>query len=777
MTRTLRKKLFRDLKANFVQFLSIFIMCFFAMFILQGFDATVEGYAVALDEYCLETDFSDLVATSDGFNTDDLAMIKSLPSVKTAELRASSVGKVRLSQEKKVEFNFINENNISRMHLYEGEPFEPGMNGIWLDRDFATAEKIGVGDILSLTCDNVEFSEPVIGIMDNPDHIYYIVDNTFDDVERGAYGYAFLDSGEYPGKKLVFDSVHIKLKDVKNQYHLTDEEKSLINRTAEELKKLLQKNNLSVTTKMKDAGYDAIVQDIKSNMTLERVFPVLFITIAALGIITTMTRIVMKQRTIIGTLKALGFSEGTVMLHYISYSVVVSLVGGILGAIAGWFTLGDLLSYFFTFYYIFPEVGMRVSMRVVLVLLFLVLLSGVTNYLSCRSLLTKRASEILRPAPPVVTGAGFLEKTFIWKHLDFVTKWNIRDINRNRLRTAAGILGITLTSSLTLTSFGANELLKGMEKWQFHQLSPSAYQIGFVPNTNLDTVYEYSKKYRGQMIQEKQATLSSRNGETIQLTATVVDEGNLFRFQDATGAFVKLPRHGIAVSRRAAESLKVGIGDEVSFANTDRKGRGSGKVELIYISPNPQGIAMSRSVYERMENEFTPSRVLTNMTVPASLATDKEEVVSVVSAERSIQAMRRKSSGTSGEVLYTMVIAIIVGIVVMYNLGVLSFVEKTREIATLKVLGFKTSGIRWILQQQNIFVTGLGTAIGLSLGLKMLMMLMSSLSVDDDYVYRISPMSYLLAFFLSFVLSLIVNSVLSSKVKDINMVEALKGVE
>ncbi|MBQ9504760.1 MAG: ABC transporter permease, partial [Lachnospiraceae bacterium] len=133
--------------------------------------------------------------------------------------------------------------------------------------------------------------------------------------------------------------------------------------------------------------------------------------------------------------------------------------------------------------------------------------------------------------------------------------------------------------------------------------------------------------------------------------------------------------------------------------------------------------------------------------------------------------------GGSGEVLYTMVIAIIVGIVVMYNLGVLSFVEKTREIATLKVLGFKTSGIRWILQQQNIFVTGLGTAIGLSLGLKMLMMLMSSLSVDDDYVYRISPMSYLLAFFLSFVLSLIVNSVLSSKVKDINMVEALKGVE
>ena len=124
-----------------------------------------------------------------------------------------------------------------------------------------------------------------------------------------------------------------------------------------------------------------------------------------------------------------------------------------------------------------------------------------------------------------------------------------------------------------------------------------------------------------------------------------------------------------------------------------------------------------------------------------------------------------------------MAIAVAMGIVIMYNLGVMSFSEKVREIATLKVLGFSTKKIRWILQQQNIAVTGAGTLAGLLLGKKVLMFMMDNLDDEAAFIFHISPQPYAMAVIISFVLSIAVNEIISSKVKDINMVDALKGVE
>ena len=108
----------------------------------------------------------------------------------------------------------------------------------------------------------------------------------------------------------------------------------------------------------------------------------------------------------------------------------------------------------------------------------------------------------------------------------------------------------------------------------------------------------------------------------------------------------------------------------------------------------------------------------------------------------------------------------------------MSFTEKTREIATLKVLGFPTKKIRWILQQQNIFITGIGTVIGLIAGSKTLVFMMVQIDVDSDFMFaKMSMVPAIIAFMVSFVLSIAVNEIISLKVKDINMVEALKGVE
>ena len=379
-------------------------------------------------------------------------------------------------------------------------------------------------------------------------------------------------------------------------------------------------------------------------------------------------------------------------------------------------------------------------------------MAGVTNYFACRKLLVQRASEILRPEPPAIMGAGALEKTPVWKLFDFATRWNYRDINRNRMRTAAGILGVAACTMLSFTAFGANELQDFNETWEYEELTPAGYTVGFAEDAGYGTVYDYARQYNGQMVENKEGEVFGKNASML-YNISVADEGNLYRFENEQGQFVKLPDNGIAVSYKAADALGIVKDDVISFKFSGEPAVYKVRVKLIY-------------------------KLYTDMTVPGAYVTERPEVTSVFSKEQFLKSYRKKKESMNADIMYIMVIAVVIGVVVMYNLGIMSFTEKTREIATLKVLGFPTGKIRWILQQQNIFVTGLGTLAGLYAGAKILHFMMIQLDVDSDFMYaRMTIGPYIIAFILSFVLSLAVNSIISTKVKDINMVEALKGVE
>ncbi|MCR5746161.1 MAG: ABC transporter permease [Lachnospiraceae bacterium] len=776
MTKNLRKKLLRDLRQNFVQFLAIFVMCFLAMLVLEGFDCDEVGDSRSVDEYYRDTNFLDLYAESESFNRQDIVDLKSLPDVAEAELRSTVNGKVKLGEEKKVEFNFIQTNNVSKMLLSKGEPYEEGKNGIWIDRSFATRQGIDIGDTLQCVCNGVEFSEVVRGIMDSPDHMYFVIDDTYTEPDLGAYGYAFLDASEYPGTDITYNRIYIDLKTVENQFNLDEHDIAMLDNARTEIMELMNKTDLTVVTKQGEFGFRGYKGDMEYNITMGMIFPALFIMIALLGIITTMTRLVTKQRTIIGTLKALGFSKQVTLIHYISYSFFISIAGSITGSFAGWWTLGKTLNISMNKYYTNPYARMELSMKPVIVTIIIAIMAVMVNYFSCRKLLVQRASDILRPEPPAVVGAGFLEKTFLWKMFDFATKWNMRDINRNRTRTVMGMIGVMLTTALMLTAFGTDELNHTAEGWQYDELTPAAYTITFDPEAGYGVVYDYAKQYEGQMIQNIQAE-TFHSGETVLYNVSIVDKGNLLRFQNTNKEYVHLSDHDIAISAKVAEHYDIKEGDFISFRFPQSKGRYTGRVGLIYKVPSNQGLAITREFAEGLGISFAPNLIYTNKTVPKSLETDRKEVSSVTSKKALIKSLREKSAGTDETVTYTMSLAIIIGVVVMYNLGILSFTEKTREIATLKVLGFSTKKIRWILQQQNIIVTGIGTVVGLFLGIQILEILVGSMDEALDYFFILSPRPYIYAFLLSFVLSLVVNGFISGKVKDIDMVEALKGVE
>ncbi|MCR5420795.1 MAG: ABC transporter permease [Lachnospiraceae bacterium] len=776
MKKNLMKKMFRDLRNNATQFFSIFIMCLLSIFMLSAFDSDRQGYLSCTEEYYKATNFMDLCLLSEGFTQEDVNDLERIPEIKQVERRTSVVGKLTNVENKKIELNFIEGNEVCTLYTVQGEPYTEGKRGLWLDWYFAEKNGISVGDSLEIECNGKSFTEPVNGIVADSEHIYYIIDETFAETAYSEYCYAFLDASEYPFENITFEKALVDLVNVENQMYLDDTDRENLGKAKLKILDSISKSTLKIIMKNEQSGYQQIVTSCNFDKVMVSLFPPLFILLSVLCTITTMARLTAKQRTVIGTLKALGFSKWTIIVHYTMYSVVISASGCILGALLGYYIFGAWLFEDFEELYDSPIRHMDMSPLVPLVVLGVVLVTGMFNYLSCRKLLVLNASEILKPDAPKVSNAGRIEKTFIWKRLSFATRWNLRDININKGRSFMGIAGVALGSSLLMGSFGVMECFSMQEDWIYKNLRPADYTLILSGDSDYINAYDYACKYDGQMVMLSDVEISKGINNRV-LNLTVTDEGNLYRFQDKNGNYVKVPAYGALLSTRAAVLLDAEVGDVIKFRIPTQKKNYSINVVGLYTTPDNQGILLSRNCYEKLGGYFEPTEIYTNMTVPKSYETTRSDVSGVLTKKEQVRAYQKANENNNEMIYITVVIAVVVGFVSSFNLGILSFMEKARDVATLKVLGFQANKIRWILQQQNLFITGIGSLAGIPFGLVYIKLLLDKIDPNGDYLVKLSEKPYILTIFFSFVVSVVVNAIISSKVNVINMVEALKGVE
>ena len=464
------------------------------------------------------------------------------------------------------------------------------------------------------------------------------------------------------------------------------------------------------------------------------------------------------------------------MLHYMSYSLIVALFGCICGIVIGTYTVGDYLNELSGYYYQNPYMRLQLSSRPFFMTVGACLLCILTTYVCTRKLLVQNASDILHPEPPKAASVSFLEKTRLWAGFSFATQWNVRDVSRNKLRTFGSIAGILISSMLIFTSLGFYETLKATPPWVYGRQTQAKYKMIFEERASYGTVYDYAKMYAGQMLEEKSATLYANGIEEVR-TARIMDEGNLVRYQDADLEYIDLPVSGVMLTTKAAESLGVGEGDFIEWRIEGDRALYSARIAKI-CRASEQGIILSRKVWEKeMHASFTPNAILSNMTIPADLK-QRQEVEAV-----NPTATLRAAIETEYEVGYTIsliliVMAIVMGTIVLFNLGMLSYVEKVREIATLKVLGFASLHIRKILLQQNMAVTAVGAVLGLPVGYTILDVVVDAYTEGaTDMITTTTFLSFAGAVFGTFLVSLAVNIYVTAKVNDIDMVEALKGVE
>ena len=526
-------------------------------------------------------------------------------------------------------------------------------------------------------------------------------------------------------------------------------------------------------------GIKRIADELSQHDTFSYAFAFIFLVVAILVISTTMSRLVERQRTQIGTMNAIGMKRGKIAIHYMSYSFVVSLIGALAGLVAGPKVVGELIISMVMEWYIIPNVsaGSNALFYVVTAIVILVCVSS--SYLSCRKLLRVPPAAALRPAAPKKARRILAERLPFWKKLGFSTQYNLRDVSRAPLRAVMGIVGTAVGTVLVIYAFGCYILVDDVVDWNFDKLQNYDYQMVLSDDKKLEYFDELCDEVDGEMIMSDQVELAKTPNapsmEKYKQTITVIEGKGLQNITDEETNITSMIPGKVAITSRLAKEMKVGVGDKIYWHIYSKNDWYESEVGLINRTPEIAGITILREDFEKTGCEYVPSSIITKKNI---MKYDEREGVSGVYDMEKIKKAFVDGYEVIKYLFYMMMLfSIITVVVVLYNSGNLSFHERLKEFATLKVMGLSTRKIRRILNQENIWFAVLGIILGVPFGKPSLTAMMNSNGDNFDYYINVPMYLYILSGAFILVVAVAVSVLFSKKIKKLDMVETLKGLE
>lgn len=789
----LKKKMFRDIKQNLSQFITIFLMVLIGVMVYVGIEAYMDGMTSAADNFYKNNNIQDLNVMGN-LSDKDLDKIKSLDNVKDAEKKLVVNAIDKDDKDKTYLLSFIDSNNISKFHIMDGEKFDVNKKGAWVDNFYAEKNNLKVGDTIKIKYDTFSLEEKILGLINVPDHIYDVKDESEFVPNRENFGFVYLSVNEIPEsyiKDLVMKEMKITDEKIFDKYVTNFNYKEYIpyNYIMVDVNK--KKNVTSVKEDIEDkvSNAKAIVK-IEDTLSYQRyqgeidegasyvgIFSGLFLFIAMLSVITTMTRVVKKQKLQIGTMKALGIKNSKIVMHYIGYGFFVSLAAAIVGIILGKYFIGTFFLNMEMDYFEVPNGIPVVKPLSYLVALLVVMVVSFITYLTCRKELFKKPAEALRNEVPNVKVSSLnLSTKGIFKKLNFSSKWNYRDILRNKFRTVTAVVGIVGCCMLIVCAFGMLNSMNHFIKLQFEDLYNFNYKLSLKENIKDDELKVLTDKY-GDNTSET-LTIETKIGKEREAnTIFVTNAGNLVRFQNENGEFIKVNKNnGVYVTRKLADQKNLKVGDTIKWHIYGVNKYYESKIVGLTKDPQVQNLTMTKEYLESLDIDYKPDSLYTNTDLKS--IKDIKNVSLVQDINELKNSLESMLSMMKSMIMLIIVFAIGLGAIIIYNMGILSYSEKQYQFATLKVLGFSDKKIRKIFVQQNNWITVLSIIIGLPTGYYMTSWIYESVIADNyDLSAYINLSTYLIAIIGTILVSIIVSRILSKKVNKIDMVSSLKANE
>ena len=753
----LKRKMLRDIINYKVQFISIFLMAFIGVFVFTGLVAETNGFEDTVYAYYEETNLADGSIYSQYLVDEFLQQVYLLGATTQMERQLVVDSQAQLDGKPNIKLHFVENNTISKFYLIEGKPLDINdSEGIWLDKNFADARNLKIGDEISFESEGFEIKKVIRGLGCSPEYIYTTPAYSAAP-NHTSYGFAYMSHNALPSDNIPYNVLNVKFDGKPHVYS------ELVDYRLNGYYTLFQpqSNHFSV---------NAVSDSISQQSALTSVFPAIFILISMLMLLTTMKRIISHQRVQIGVLKANGFKNKKIAMHYMSSGVLLVTLGAILGAILGPIVFHAIAHPSREVYFTLPFWNFVGFDKFIIVIVFVGLLSVLVSYFSISDIINEPASSILKPKAPKSQNSGLIERFKILKRLSFNIRWNYRDIKRNKFRSIMALIGVIGCTVLLVSGFGVYEQMDTSKYWYFNEINhfESKLIIDDVDSSKIDAI---ANDVNGDKIME--STIEILMDDPPLASLQVLDGTDLITITNDNHEKMEISNDEVSISQKMVDLLDVKVGDTFNFSIVGSNDEIKVKIDKIHATPYAQGIVMSSDKLEELGINYTPTSIITSQHVNGSY----DGIKSIVYLDDLVTGWDEMEKTSNAIIAALLFFAVVLAVVILYNMNLLSFIEMENDIATLKVLGFKSRYLTRLLATQSLFFILCGFLLGLPISYYILTLLMPAFGNKLYLVPSISPTNLVISFMIIISVSIIMNLYFSRKIKNLDMVDSLKDFE
>ena len=821
MKTMLFKHIFMKIRQNYKRFLSLLFMALLGIGFYAGIEACSPDMLKTLDKFYDDNNVYDILIFSNlGLDDNDIDRLSNIDGVDKVIGSYEKDTYLKLNNEQYVIKVIGLNDNINKVYIEDGRL--PNNNDeIVVEKKMIVDNNLSIGDSIDILGSN----KKIVGTIISP--LYFSTERPSTNLGSGKVNYYAYTLSDLL-KSDYYSVVYLTIKDTMHMLTNSKEYQNTINNFVEKINvvkkdreeerydelygKLISDSKLYginineddfakphwyIYDRFDNNSYKELINASDNIKNLGNVFPLIFFGIAILVSLISMMRMIEEDRTENGTLKSLGYSNFYIILKYVIFSLLATIIGGVLGVFIG--------------SYLIPYVIWNIYKKIFYIPIFLYSINSVYNMLGfwicilcisgtaviiCIFNLKDVPANLMRPKVPKSGKKILLEKiTFIWKRLKFSDKVTFRNIFRYKSRALTTIFGIAGCTALILAGFGLKDSIKNISDYQFNNIFK--YDKMVVINENND-YSELVNNIRSEenvlnVVLVNYQSVSVLKGDDKQDVSLIVPEEfnklndviSLINYKDNNIIYNTLEDNTCAVSEKTARILNINIGDYIDVLDNDNN---IYKIKVSYIVKNyiNQYIYTSKNTYNNLFGNYKVNSLLIDLNkynVNESNDFDSKyisnkDVISIVNNLDVKDTLNDMLSSIDSIVAILIIAAAMLAFVVLYNLSNINISERKREIATLKVLGFYVNEVDKYINRETILLTLLGISFGLCFGSYLCHYIIST--CEPDYLLfdrQVFLLSYVFSALITIIFSIIVLIFTHFNLKKINMVESLKNVE
>lgn len=776
------KLIFRETWTLFPKLLAIVLIVALGVGFTLGLMTAAPNLHYSVEKFYEDTNAADAMIIGGPFSDEIINDIKNHPLIDDVYPYFSFDGDVDFRDEKKLArinvINFKEEISINKLTIIEGRLPNPDSETIEvvIEQKQPFLVDVPLGYITTFMDKTIE----VVGIVHNPWYFAFVEEISHTE-QRPIEIIVYADESLQNEK--TYTNILITLNNSKKYKLFSRSYRDFLQEKIDILQK--EYPELYFIRLDMNQSYAKYLSDVGITEAVSLLFPVFFLMVTVLVTMASMMRIVEDQRNQIGTLRSLGFGNLKILSKYIIYSLISSGLGTIIGIGGGVYFIPRIIYNVYSTVYNLPSFSIQYYFNYTSIISVIMIASVVTvTILSVYNHLKEKPTELLRPKVPKSGKKIFIEKIpFIWKRLKFKYKSTFRNIFRYKRNLFLTLIGIAGSTALLLAGFGVKDSVDLAGKYQYDDILSYDLEVSINKQTEISEIANFNFIYVFSMT----AQLQNKNKDFITVLSFEDSSriNEFINFRNKNKKNFEFTKDSVIITKQFASKHNLSVGDKIKLSISNQ----TIELTITHIQDYYFGnnVYIAKEILEQYVtldyNKINKIYVITNLTNQEKdvlkQKLENNSSITKVALKEDLKYMYDQTSKSLSSIIIMMVVfSCALALVINYNLILINIHTRTREIATLKVLGYQEFEVSGYVFRETFIISLAAILIGILLGKTLHFSIISIIDVDGVILANeIKSLSYILTFILSLVFLGIEYFLSLPQTRKINMIEALKSYE